>query len=42
MRHPELLDPKLALDQMWETQLPQLWPGPRVLGAEKEQTKQGL
>lgn len=41
VRRPELLDPRLALDQTWETQLPQLWLGPRVLGAEKEQTEQG-
>ena len=40
VRCPELLDPKLALDQMWETQLPPLWPGSRVLGAEKERTEQ--
>lgn len=33
---PELLDPKLDLHQMWETQLPQPCPGPSVPGAKKE------
>lgn len=36
---PEFLDPKLDLDQMWERQLPQPGPRPRVPGAEREWTE---
>lgn len=40
MGHPELLNPNLDLDQMWETQRPQQCPRPFMAGAEKEWTEQ--
>lgn len=39
MERPELLDPKLDLDQIWEKPGPQQHPRPLVPGAEKEWTE---
>lgn len=39
MERPELLDPKLDLDQIWEKPGPQQHPRPCVPGAEKEWTE---